>query len=140
VLKEILETVLLGAAMFTILPAAILLFVWMAVYGVFLVPVVFVCWLIWRKVKDKNWMKPEPLPEDAVAAAALPPRKKIMIKWQGKEMPLGIFVASMISTIVLVPVFIFLLIFYIPPFWSVMIVGFCLGSALADKGKKEAHG
>jgi hypothetical protein len=134
-MKSALSGLLTVLVIILLLPSIIALFCWTAIYGVLLVPVLAIGYLIWRRINMKK--DTSPIPADAKEWVPKPPRKPIMIKWRGKEIPLGVFIFSIVLSIILVPIFILCLLFIFPPVLSACIIGFLACRKIDENVRKE---
>lgn len=125
-IKDLLGAMLLIVIAVLMIPAAIALFVWTCMYGAILLPVSVLCFMIWRAIKRKGWIPNTVVPEYATPIKPRVIRKPIMIKWQDKDIPLGVFIGSIISSVVMLPILILLMLFLVPPMWTALIIGFML--------------
>jgi hypothetical protein len=124
-MKDFIQVILIIACVIMLLPAALILGVWVAFYGVLIIPVTILGILIWRAVKRRIKERNEPIQIPIDALDYIPaPRPQKMIKWQGKEVPLKVFILSLILSVILVPIILFCLIFVFNPFVSACIIGF----------------
>ena len=141
-MKDFVQVILIIACIIMLLPAALILGIWVAVYGVLLIPITILGILIWRAIKRRIEERSQTIDIPADALDHIPePRKPRMIKWQGKEIPLKVFILSMVMSVILVPIILFCLIFVFNPFVSACIIGFfaCRKVGEAIQGK-EQHG
>jgi MFS family permease len=96
-------------------------------------PVVIICILLWatrkkiiKAIDHKPYSKEE---VNKLLYREEIKKKPIMVKFGGKEIPLGVIFYGIISTIILVPVLIYLIVFIIP-FWITCCI---LGSMCCRK-------
>ena len=130
---------LLGAVLVILLiPLALVITIWGSILAIVLTPFAIVGFLIWRLIKAKGWIKPKvEIPKDAKPYVPPPPRKPIMVTWQGRKIPLGVFIFSAIMSIILLPIILFLIIFVIPPLWTILVLGFMSGRAIGKKKRRR---
>lgn len=93
-----------------------------------------IIWGIWRYKKRHSKVV---IPSNAKPARPKKVRKPITIKWQGKEIPLIVFVFSTILSVIFGLLLIFCILFVFPPLIGVMIIGFCVGSAIGKVTSKK---
>lgn len=138
-MKDILGAIVIVAIALFLLPTVILFAIWLGVYGIIIVPIVGMMYLVWRFIKAKGWLNEGKPPAHAKPIISTP-KKKRMVKWQGKEIPLGVFIFSMGLTVMMTPIIILLMLFYVPPLWTVLILGFVAGKKIAKHtNRKVAH-
>ena len=135
-MRSFWQSILVLTLVICLLPSIFILGVWTTVYGMILVPMIFAGFMIWRFIKAKGWLTNSVPP--AYATTHKPaPKKKHMIKWKGKELPLGIFIASMITAVILTPILLVCLLVVFPPVISACIIGFFSCKAIGSMAHKE---
>lgn len=106
------------------------------VYGVLLlpiVPIIVVIWLVYRMIKKKY--PDTPIPE-AAKPKATKIKKPIMVKFNGKEMPLSMVILSVIISIIVFIIILYSIIFIIPIGWVVCGICVWIGVAIGKNKKK----
>jgi hypothetical protein len=140
-MKEFLQATLIIVLALVLLPSALVLGIYTLVYGLIILPILAIGFLIWRAIKRHREAKPYEIPENAVLWTPKPKRKPIMIKYQGKDIPLGVFIFSVILSLTMVPILLICLFFVFPPVISACIIGFMTCRVAGGLvGRKEQHG
>lgn len=134
-MKDFWQVILILTLAICLLPSIIILGIWTAVYGMLLVPMIFAGYMIWRFIKAKGWLT-NSVPPTYATTYTPAPKKKRTIKWQGKEIPLGIAIFSIILAIVITPIFLICLLFVFPPIVSACILGFMTCRTVAKAAQK----
>ena len=127
-----METLLVGLLAVFLLPVVLVGGVIASIWLIFLSPLIVAGWFIyWLLRKDgmESWRKYIPKWE----AKPRKPRKPIMVKWDGKEVPLGVLIFSTIASIFLVVLLVFAILFWIPLWISILIIGFMVGKSIGKR-------
>jgi len=104
------------------------------IYGLLLlpiVPVIFLAWLLFRKVKGNKQVVTQPVTRQTRI------RKPITVKWGDKRIPLGVFIFSMILSILIFLVIIYLILFVIPIGYLVLCIILSIGICIGKHSKKK---
>ena len=124
-LAGLLSGLILLLAIPIVAPVLILLVAFIGAWLMPVLPVIMVflsCWIVWKIASGVKWMLPK---KGSVSFIPREKRKPIIVNWNGKKVPLGIVVSSMIFSIVLTIVLILVCLFLLlslPLMVSVLIV------------------
>jgi len=132
-MRDFWQVVCIIAVVVALIPSILILGVWTVAYGVLLVPLAFLAFMIYRVIKNKGWLGNTQPPDYATPCEPKEKKKPRMIKWQDKEIPLGVAIFSIITAIILTPTFIICLLFIFPPVVSACILGFMVCKKIGSR-------
>ena len=98
------------------------------------IPILAIGFIVWAVIKIKSW-QPEKvvIPKTAQTFVPRKKRKPFMVGYKGQKVPLGVFILSMIFSLVFGVILIALMLLVIPIWLDLLIV---IGFAIASRKKK----
>lgn len=109
-----------------LIPAALFLALWALVYGIAIIPALCVVFLIYRAIKGKLGLPEAIVPKNATSADITEVKTPWSVKWQGRDIPIGIFIISMTMACIITPILLVAFLVYIPFMYKIVLIGIAI--------------